>query len=155
MRCKVGTYKGDLRNISKVVEFNRDIAIKVKTPCSIINPSILLSFNPLKENYFKIYWGDSTDETKSRYYYKVDTTCINQLYEVQLREDVLQTYKTEILNLRCNVLRQEYKYNRYMADDRVICERRRNVKYLTAPNLPFSTQGTGTPVVLTVSGGGS
>lgn len=155
MRCKIGTYKGDLRQMSKVIQYDRDISVKIKEGCSVLNPVLVLSINPIEFNYFKLYWGDSNDETKAKYYYKVDTQVTNRLFVVSLKEDLLQTYKSEILNLRANVIRQEYKFNKNMSDDRVVCERRRNVKYLTAPNTPFGTSGVGTPVVLTVSGGGS
>lgn len=164
MQIKIGVFKGDVRNVSKIVGDGTDnwlhtySGARIKEPCSLTHPTIILNlgtFDPINCNYLKLYWGTSAIEDLARFYFIRNITYDGNLVILECEEDYLQTFKTYILQLRCTVIRQEFKYNPYIVDDRVLCEKRRNLKYQVFPNTHFSTTGTGNPVVLTVSGGNS
>lgn len=91
----VGTYTGYLRD-----------------SCSITAPTFTLETNslPVNVNYFYVVEYD-------RYYF-VDTIVlnINGLYEIHGSVDVVESFKTEILNLTGIIERQENVYDMYLAD---------------------------------------
>lgn len=56
----------------------------------------------------------------SRYYYIIDIRYHNGISYLDLRVDVLMTYKDDIKNLECYVLRQENTYNNLLPDNNLI-----------------------------------
>lgn len=164
MLIKVGVFKGDCRNISKIVGDGTEnwkhsySGARIKAPCSLTHPQIILNlntFDPIDCNYAKLYWGTHAVEENARFYFIRNITYDGNIVILDCEEDYLQTFKESILQLECNVIRQEFKGNKYIIDDRVLCEKRRNLQPRQFPNSHFTTTGTGNPVVLTVTGGNS
>lgn len=56
----------------------------------------------------------------SRYYYITDISYHNGISYLYLRVDVLMTYKEEIKNLECLVIRQENTYNNNLPDNNLL-----------------------------------
>jgi hypothetical protein len=84
----------------------------LKEQTSIINPVITLQYDrPFIYNYCYI-------PEFERYYFieNVDIVRAN-LYRVYLSVDVLETYKTEILNQAVIVEKNENNYNNYLPDE--------------------------------------
>lgn len=165
MRIKAGLCDKDCRYANKVIQWlhtdnGGDLysASLIKDKCTDTHPIILVSINPVhptEYNYVKIYWTGSEDEATAKCYYVENREYDGNLCYLHLSEDYLYTLKSYLLNLTVNVLRQEFKGSPYIPDDRVICSVKRRIDSYTTSASPFGTSGTGTPVVLTVSGGNS
>lgn len=84
-----------------------------KQPASILAPYITIqsTVQPIElGNYCFI-------EDLNKYYFIVDIVSINNnLWGLQLKEDVLMTYKHQFLQLTAYIARQENIYNKYMID---------------------------------------
>lgn len=87
-------------------------SISMKEGDNLINPSIIIdsSTDLTKYNYGKI-------TELGRYYYINAERLINtNQYILHMEEDVLMTYKSDILNLVCIVDKQENNFNSYIDD---------------------------------------
>lgn len=63
-----------------------------------------------------------------RYYYIVDKTAdVNGLWTLQLKVDVLESFKTDIFNLKGIVKRNKDNYDMYLRDDRIPVGARKTV----------------------------
>lgn len=123
------TYNGTLKGQSSIL-----------SPVFTIKDS--LSDSELKANYCYI-------EEFGRYYFIRDITNIRtDLWQFTLFVDVLETYKTEILENTGIIARQENAWNMYINDSRFIVYQNPNIITKTFPS-GFSTQS----FVLAVSGG--
>lgn len=171
MRVKVAMVDKDHRYVNKPIDYikvNGNDAFSgtlLKGTTDIERPVLILSINrvhPMAYNYVKMYWGASDwepqaedSEVWTRCYfvesYKVD----GNIVYLQLQEDYAYTFRVWLLNLECNVIRQEFKGSPYIPDDRILCSTKRQLNQYNASSTPFVTSGTGNPVVLTVSGGNS
>lgn len=117
----------------------------LRNESSIINPTILVEFHP--ENYpgyvvennqqyivingIKITWDNYISQyilsanyayipEFSRYYYIIDIISVNQhLWRINMRCDVLMSFKDEILATECFVARNENTYDPMVRDDLV------------------------------------
>lgn len=170
MKMKVAMYTGDHRNVNKSIDWIKDENgndlfpnVRLKNGCNSTHPTIEISIDvihPIQFNYIKLYWISETQKY-SRCYFVESVTYEGKRAFLNCVEDFLYTFQNEILNLECNVIRQEHKYSSYIPDDRVLCSTKRQLEQLPRPSetdnrlAPFSTGGTGNPVVLTVSGGNS
>lgn len=103
MEIKLYNCKSSQNQISKYLENEITINGTIRTELSEMTPSIMLEMDILpKYNYCYI---TSTD----KYYYVSNVTAIsNKMYRLDLQEDVLMTYKKEILNLNAIVSRSSY-----------------------------------------------
>lgn len=87
--CK---YNGDKRRINKTLEGNTEVQGTLRDKCNLINPEIMIKTDPREFNYVYI-------EEFGKYYYIKDVTSYRQgMWVMQLKEDVLMTYGTQILN---------------------------------------------------------
>lgn len=87
-------------------------SISMKEGDDLINPSIIIdsSVDLTKYNYGKI-------TELGRYYYINAERLINtNQYILHMEEDVLMTYKSDILNLVCIIDKQENNFNSYIDD---------------------------------------
>lgn len=79
-------------NSTKHIVGGSSVDVKIKMPCSIEQPVLLVSSDYLNTNYFKMQWG-----TKWYYYFVSDISIVsNDVIEIHGEEDVLATLKTEI-----------------------------------------------------------
>lgn len=106
-----------------------------RSEVSVTNPSITFYFNGVPTfNYVYI-------QKFSRYYYVTAITNIsNNLWRVDLKCDVLMSFKNEILNLYCVISRQEEKYNNNLIDDKLFQENGETVTYETIDNTVLNVQ---------------
>ena len=165
MNIKVGICTDDHRKVNKVIEWLKDSEgddvierIYLKGLTNDMHPIIKVSIdhiNPIEYNYVKLYWGESNVERTAKCYYVEDRDFEGHICYLHLTEDVLYTFRSSILKLKCNVIRQEFKGSPYIPDDRILCSTKRQLNQYNSSATPFSTSGTGNPVVLTVSGGNS
>lgn len=86
----------------------------LRDECSIMNPVIMIEYTATATfmyNYCLIPYFN-------RYYYINNITCVrNGLYRLELSVDVLMTYKTDILQQKAVISRQENEYNLYLPDN--------------------------------------
>lgn len=155
MKVDVGTYTGDHRVLNKVWEIQHSyLNVRLRGEVSLTKPVVFFNastFDVTGCNYCKLHWH----ENNAKYYFIDNISFDGQIVILELTEDVLQTFSTEIGNLQGNIIRQENVYNKFLPDDRIICDARRQIRPFYFNQVPFSTTGIGNPVVLTVSGGDS
>lgn len=113
-----------------------DINIDMKKDTSIMSPIILLKFpsgiNETNFNYAKLSNG---------YYYFV-TDVIKKLggiHEVHLEIDVLTSFKTQINNITCEIVRCEKERNKDIVDDEVPLVSTKNVEVMKFDGQFFDT----------------
>lgn len=99
----------DNRVVSKDITTLSSYSIVLKDDCSERTPIVILSERP-SGNYARI-------EEFGRYYYVVDKTFANGLWEVSLQCDVLMTFGSGIRNLTGIIGRQENVSNAYLEDN--------------------------------------
>ena len=86
------------------------VSVTIKDQCDLIDPVIYLntSTSIINCNYMQAF---------GRYYYIREKTLISgNLYAIQAHEDVLYTFKDQILTQEGIIARQEKKYNLYLDD---------------------------------------
>lgn len=112
------------------------LSVKFKDDSSIINPELIVTPNVdlFGANYCQI------TEFKNRYYFIEDIVVSQQRIIVKCKEDLLMSYKNEILNMKGYLRRTAYlkKSNTYITDKGFTIQ---NNKF---PNVTkFSTRGFG------------
>lgn len=85
------------------------------------------------------------------YYYLSEPILSTQRMLFNCSTDLLMTYKTEILNLKCIVARQEEKFNAYLKDDRYPVKAKQDV---TTVLFPSGFSDTHQEIIIAVNGGG-
>lgn len=100
--------------LSKTLINSKEYNITFKDNVSITNPVIIInSAYPITFNYCFL-------PLLNRYYFIDDIVSLNNnLWEIHLIVDVLMSYNSEIRDLDCKVLRQEYNYNVNLYDDKL------------------------------------
>ena len=118
MEIRVGKFLKEI-NSTKQIDVSgsttpgfTNIEVKIKEPCSILSPVIIISnavYDP-EWNYCYIYlW--------KRFYFMHDATIQpGQRWEVQLGVDVLATWKSYILNATAYVARSASNWSNYIPD---------------------------------------
>lgn len=146
---KVRFYQFSKRNKSTAVPSGtyQEVDCQLKEATSITNPTLLLqTFTAYNYNYAYVPdWN--------RYYFIADCQSNNNMWEVQLQEDVLASFKTEIGNTSCNILYATGS-TKDIADTRlpVLSTVERSV---SSASLGFSLAPTTGRVILGVTGKGS
>ena len=86
----------------------------LKDQTSIINPTIIVDSPSVPSgNYARI-------DAFGRYYFITDISSVrNNLWEIKMHVDVMQTYETQIKNTTQMIDRQEFSYNDYIQDNLV------------------------------------
>lgn len=125
---------------------------KVKTPCSIFNPEILIAAESIGKSYADINyayvpaWG--------RYYFVDDIIAENDgLLRFTLSVDVLMTYHVNILNSQQFVVRAESLNSALYIDTEKPIQSNKLLSMLKLGTFPESISTTTNNYVLTVSGG--
>ena len=112
MEIKFYENKSEKNKIGKVLHNELSLNGNLREESSIINPTILVEHSNLTVyNYAYI-------PEFNRYYFISEMTSVrNGLWRVTLSVDVLESYKTDILNLSCIVDKQQNQsYNNYIDD---------------------------------------
>lgn len=105
-------YVGKYANSKLQNASGKPYVITIKDSTSVITPTILLTLDSIPNfNYVFI-------EQFNRYYFVDNVTSLrNSLWEISLREDVLETYADGIQNLTAFVDRNEYEFNPDIIDE--------------------------------------
>lgn len=105
--------KSDKRYINKSLTLINDISIELKSDTSIINPTLILSYNSevMQANYIYIPELD-------RYYYIDNIIASTQKLIVECSVDVLMSWRSKIDNMDVIVERSENVYNLYLPDEK-------------------------------------
>lgn len=118
----------------------------LRTQSSVIDPVIRIAseLNFSNVNYMYI------DEFH-RYYFINDVVSVRTgIWEIYGHVDVLSTYSDIVSTLPCVIGRNEYEYNLFLDDDRLLVNTNRLVQTVTFPN---SIPTIGSNYVITISGG--
>lgn len=114
---------------------------------SIQNPIFKISMvTPPTFNYVHI-------PNFERYYYVTSITSLsNNLWEIELKCDVLMSFKTDILNQTCFIKRQENEYNDYLIDEFQLFESKSNISIKSVINFDFFNIDNGVDrIILTIA----
>jgi hypothetical protein len=106
----------------------------LRAPCSLINPSILIQQTTVPQfNYVHI-------PSFGRYYFVTNITAVNQkLWQIDLKCDVLMTYKSGVHTLSAIIGRQENDYNADLNDTDLPIEKGVDVNIEEFSTTPFDT----------------
>lgn len=113
---------------------------------SVMNPTLIVEDSSLHANDCNYMYIIDYD----RFYYIEDiiiTTAKNMII-FKLREDVLQTFATQIKELKCIVKRQTYNYDMYLKDEKIPVDCRKPVIYRSFPHSALQSFATITMLVL-------
>ena len=89
---------------------------------SVVSPSVLIEGSSVKANY--MYIGSPIN----RYYFIDDIiTERNNLLRIKGHVDVLQTYKSDILDIKGVVKRNAKNVNKYLTDDKILQSAKREI----------------------------
>lgn len=101
-----------VEKIGKTLSPGTEFTCLLKDNCSILNPVIDVSSNSNLSGYNYMYIPEF-----DRYYFINDIASLhNNIWRISGHVDVLETYKTAILNNQAVVRRQVAKYNTYLND---------------------------------------
>ena len=102
MEIKFYKNKSEKNKIGKVLQNELSLNGNLREESSIINPTILVEHSNLT-----VYNYAYIPEFKRYYFISEMTSVRNGLWRVSLSVDVLESYKTDILNLSCIVDKQQ------------------------------------------------
>lgn len=103
MICTFYKVNDDEHKISKTLTNSHQTTCNIINSTTIINPVIVVDSQYLNYNY--VYINDL-----HRYYFVDNITITNNMIVMQLRIDVLYTYKNDILEMSLHILRcEDYK----------------------------------------------
>ena len=101
-----------VEKIGKSLDAGTDFSCDLKADTSILKPTLILQSSNSLAGYNYMYISDF-----GRYYFIDDIVSKNNvIWEVSGHVDVLETYKTAILNNTAVIRRQQQKYNLYLND---------------------------------------
>lgn len=111
---------GKLEKSELLIEMDN---VSFKSSENTYNPTILIKYDPqdiplfenklMKANYVYI-------DILKKYYFITDVVLMtNNIIAYSLKMDVLETYRTYILNLECLIARNEFEYDTYLHDNEV------------------------------------
>ena len=129
--------------ITKTLSNEISMTGTLKDSVDILNPQILISTSTNLSQYNYMYIADL-----SRYYFVKFEIVKSGLWLLTGRCDVLYTYKTEILNNKAVIERQQNQYNMYLNDDIFKVYNKTNIVTKNFPN-GFNRNGS---YLLTVLG---
>lgn len=119
--------------------------VQLKNDCSLLNPRLVISHGALSQyaqcNYMFI-------PDFNRYYFCSVSALTGDMLEIAGDVDVLMSYKSGIGSLRCTIVRQEKKFNKYFVDDFLPVSQIKNIQYIKV-----GTYSAGKGIYLTVDGG--
>lgn len=113
MVIKLYNNMSDPLKVGKTLQNELSITGDLRDKCDIEHPSIIIEGSTIL-NYNYAYIPDF-----NRYYFftKPPEAIAANLMRLDLTEDYLETYKTEIRNTKAIVQRQERLFNKYLNDD--------------------------------------
>lgn len=135
MNIKLYSSNSDINRVDKTsfIVLKKSLEGTLKEETSVINPSIVVTSDSsiLNANYAYI-------ELFKRYYFITNITSIrNDLWRIDLKCDVLMSFKDEIKNIKCLVARNENKYNPLLSDKKVVVQKNVNYEVVVSSESPL------------------
>ena len=96
------TNSSDKRNLSKSISEIATVSCNVKYPLDILNPTLILNYNPYYLNCNYVYIPEY-----GRYYYAKIEVESGSRAEIACTVDVLMSYNVQIKNINCVISRYE------------------------------------------------
>lgn len=101
----------------------------LRSGTNLVDPSIIIELDTLP-NFNYVYIQDF-----NRYYFVRDINNLNnKLWEIRLHCDVLFSHISDILNLECDIGRNEYNYNLMLDDKKRVMTNKYNLQIIETPN---------------------
>lgn len=95
--------------------------VTFKTPVSILNPTLMVTWNPVEEPISPIQYNYCYIPFLERYYFIKDWISVNNnIWQCYMQVDVLGTYKSSIATETHYVIRSASNSNPYIMDDKYI-----------------------------------
>ena len=132
---KLGVCTDPVNKISKTISNSADFNCTVKKTegINIMNPTILVSNDIKIVNYNYCYIPDF----KRYYYVKSINIAPNNIFEIELTEDVLMSNKQGILNSRGKLARSADYRNYYLEDNKLPVTNKKIISTRKFPNSAF------------------
>lgn len=122
MRIVLYVNRSDNRQLNKDIVQVDERECLFKSPSSTMNPVVILSGGVDTISKFNYAYIPELDT----YYFITDKQMENGMrYTLRLHEDVLQTYRFEIGNLNALIRRNEFIYNNYLVDQKIVPTKKR------------------------------
>lgn len=105
--------------VEKTFSNQLSVAVNLKNETDMFNPSFLIGgiSNPIGIFTIRNYARFVFSSTNIRYYFITSVEAVtNEVYRVNLKEDVLMSFAAQIKALKCTVARQENVRNGYLVD---------------------------------------
>lgn len=133
--------------------------IKIKTPCSVMNPSIQVSASAIGTEWVSINYVKIPEY--GRYYFVENITSENyDILTIELKCDVLMSYRDQIMQSQFQILRAQHNYDKYFIDTQIPLKASRKLDYdsndpskYQLGSIPQSTGSGAYNYVMTVAGG--
>lgn len=139
--------RSDKRRLNKKIAKLATVDCMLKDRCSLLNPRLVISHAALSAfaqcNY--MYIPDF-----NRYYFCSVSALTGDMLEITGAVDVLMSYRNGINEIRCTIVRQEKKFNKYFIDNFLPVSTIKNIQYVSV-----GTFSAGKGIYLTVDGGES
>lgn len=130
---------------------NKTLTDEIVLDGSMKEQSSILDFTMLVEADNLSQYNYAYIEDFGRYYYITDVAVVRtKLWRLNMKVDVLMTYKNQFLPLRAIVSRQQNQYNLYLRDDNMKAYNNPTIVTKTFPN-GFTNQLT---TLITIAGSG-
>ena len=124
----------------------------VKSPCSIINPTVQLSKAAVGDQWALVNYAYVP--MFGRYYFVDDITVQNDgLLEMTLSIDVLHTYANQLKNLQLEIVRSSSLNSKMYIDPEMPIMAYKHLKPIQIGKIPESVSVSSKNYVLTVAGG--
>lgn len=148
MIITIGTTSDDRLQLTKSFS-GTNITVQLKDPCDILNPVFIISYNKAYVTANYLYCPDF-----NRYYFINNIQLLTgHRMEISCSVDVLMSYNSQIKSLTCNVVRQELKQDKYLADSSTPLRATTEFNLYEFNANPFLPGDTGLCYILTVIGG--
>lgn len=150
LNIELGEFNGDSRELNKSINNIISVNCEIYGDNTLLSPVFLLNFNNnlLNKNYAYIpEWN--------KYYYIVQPLTMSKGGRcfIYCQEDVRMTYRNEILNLECYVVRNQYRCNTLIVDEYYPAEIMSTLCTLKFNASPFSISSSDRNIVMCVYGG--
>ena len=150
MTITLYTITDDPRKVGKTLGSGTSVTGELVLPTEMENPSIRLSTSEVGTNNY-VYIP-----AFGRYYFIVNKSFDNGgAIILHCRVDVLESFKTDIFNLRCNVIRQEQTGVTKIIDNQITFTPQKTLETIMCDKTAFNIRSTGSAYnyVICVAGG--
>ena len=112
----------------------------LRASCDLLNPVVRVEYEYINFNYVYI-------PQFNRFYYLMNAVNVSKnIWDVQLKVDVLMSFKTEILKQTGYIERNEFKDNPLIVDNQMVYENKPEIKITELPISQFDVEQSGTGI---------